>query len=160
MKKILLILSAVAISGGAYLYAQDEEKDEPRRPQRDGAQRGAQRGGQRGGGQRGGFLRNSPLLKALKANEESGEISIADIAKDEKLKDIKLVDFLKMLDKAPEGKDKGDGKIDRTELFGSFGGGRGRGGARGSDRPRRPDGEAGGDRPDRPRSDRDRPDSE
>ena len=147
MKKILLILSAVFLSGTAYIVAQDPAPDrQPPQGARDG-------GGRRGGG---AMFRNSPLLKALKANEETGEISIADIEKDEKLGKMTLVAFLKSLDKAPEGaseedaKKGGDGKIDRTELFGNFGGrgGAGAGGRRGADGAGAPG--APGGRPQRP----------
>ena len=152
MKKILLLISALAMTGGAYLYAQDKKEDgkeeskeetPDRRPDRDRPRGDRPRGdrdgaGREGGGRRGGFggfFSRMPLFKALGVNEE-GEISLKEL--DEK----KLMAALKKLDKDE------NGKLSRTELMGDFGGRGGRGGgggARGGDR-RRPDGEGGAQR--------------
>lgn len=110
MKKTLLILSAVAVSGTALLVAQDREAPRGDRP--------------RGGG----MFANSPFFKKLGMNEE-GEIALPK-ADDEEAKKAFLAKIMEC------DTDK-DGKLTRTEIFGEFrrgggaGGAGGRGGAEG-----------------------------
>ena len=114
MKKTLLLLSAVALSGTAILIAQEGDRDAPR------------------GNRRGGMFSNAPLFKALGINA-AGEVTLPK-ADDEKAK----AEFLAKIIACD--KDK-DGKLSRTEMFGERrgrGGDRRRDGGGGGDRPRRP----------------------
>ena len=125
MKKTLIILSALALSGSAFLIAQD--RDAPR-----GDRRGA-----------GSFISRMPLFKALGADEETGDITLPkDDAGWEKWKEA-----VKKLDTKPEG---GDGKLSREEYFGQMrrrGGGEGGGQRGGGDRRRGGSDSATSDRP-------------
>ncbi|MCB1099238.1 MAG: hypothetical protein KDN22_26950 [Verrucomicrobiae bacterium] len=117
MKKTLLILSAIAVSGTAFVIAQEGDRPAPRG---DRPGRGA------------GMFANSPLFKAMKMGED-GTIALPT---DEAGKTA----LLEAIAKCDTNK---DGKLDRTEIFGEMrrgGGGPGgrRPGGEGGGRPQRP----------------------
>ena len=124
MKKILLILSAIAVSGTALVIAQEDTRDAPR-------------GGDRRGGRTGGMFANAPFFKALGMTED-GSIKLPKTPEE---KEALLAAIAKC-------DTDGDGKLTRTEIFGERTRG-GRGGQR-----RRPEGGggAGGGQPTPPAS--------
>jgi hypothetical protein len=112
MKKLLLTLSAIAISGTAFVIAQEGE-----------VERKAPRGER--GGRGGGMFAEAPLFKALGMDKE-GEIALPKT-------DEEKTAFLKKFADCDANE---DGKLSREEIFGQRGRNRGAGG--GGDRPKRP----------------------
>lgn len=118
MKKALVILSAIAVSGSAFVIAQED------------GERRAPRGGDRGG-RGGGMFASAPLFKALGMDKE-GAIALPKTDEEK----AALLAAIAKCDK------DGDGKLTRTEIFGERTRGGGRrgegGGGAGGDRPKRP----------------------
>ncbi|MDA0810903.1 MAG: hypothetical protein O3C21_00710 [Verrucomicrobia bacterium] len=126
MKKTLLILSAIAVSGTAFVIAQEQgDRPAPR--------------GDRAGGRGAGRFANAPLFKAMKMGE-GGSIALPK-TDDEK---AALLEAIAKCDA------NGDGKLERTEIFGEMR--RGGGAGAGAGGARRPGGEGGADAPKPPAS--------
>jgi hypothetical protein len=127
MKKTLLILSAIAVSGTAFVIAQEGERPAPR--------------GDRAGRGGPGMFANAPFFKAMKMGED-GSVALPKT-------DDEKADFLKAIAKCDT---NGNGKLERVEMFGEMRRGGGAGGSGAGGGARRPGGEGGADAPKTPAS--------